>query len=281
MATNYFLNRTSAVNAADNWSLGAPSAGQDLRIETCTVDLLGALTTYAATAFASLYLGRGVLGRVGGPGNPLQLGTTTKIIVDSPRATSIYLQPSACTLFAVADANVGMDSLGILGTITDLTLSGASMARVWATTTRISLSKIRRSLTVIIEESATTATVINQGAELLIFSAVSALVRHVSGKTTLAGTGGKTFALIEQYAGEVDWQQADSTITDAKVYGGVLTGRNSDRARTLTNGEVWTGGTIDLNDTVVTVSNPIKLRGGRTNVASVTNQLVDMGGVPL
>lgn len=267
-STYEFNNKSNDWADTANWGGGPPASGDTVRILQGDRDINLSMNQ-SAVDLASLVIGPNFRGSIGTPGTPLNIDAAT-IRVNAPYSKAINLKPVTVPTFTVEACNQGEFGLYIQsGTITDLIVASAGLLRIGAatiTSIKAGLGSADSRLGLNLQ-IATGATLTNLIAKLANVRSESTF----SGNTWLFDTSmdfraaSATLAALVMHGGNFGWNGKSSTITLAQVFGGLFTGSGVDDARTLTNAEVWPGGTIDLGGAGnnITVSNPVKKYGGR------------------
>ena len=276
MATRIWQDVDSNWTNTANWS-GAtvPVAGDTVRILngnkniTTNVDQSAVNITY-------LVVGPDFAGTIGTPTTPLKIGTATSILLNTPKCTSLNLWPSSCTTCIVSDTHENTYACNLIdGDFTTLIIDKAKSCILGAALNiansgLLSIGYLNNMLTdsfVTIESGftlGTSATIRQLGGSVVCRAAAHTIDIHAGNWRHEGDTNYNITTLTLRHPmANFLWNSLGGTLSQAYVYGGILDGSGNGSAKTLTNAEVWSGGTIDLKNNVnsITVSNPIVVRG--------------------
>lgn len=284
-STYEYSNKSNDWNDTANWGGGPPASGDTVRILQGDRDI-NLNMGQSAVDLASLTIGPNFRGSIGTPGTPLNIDSAI-VRINAPYSKAINIKPVTVPSFTVEACNQGEFGVYVQsGTITDLIVASAGLLRLGSPTITnikagLGASDARQALNLQISAGATLTNLISKLANIRTESTFS-------GNTWLFDctmdfrAASATLAALVMHGGDFEWNGKSSTITLAQVFGGMFRGTNVDDARTLTNAEVWPGGTIDLGGAGnnITVSNPIKKYGGRVfGTDSVTTYIeASLGG---
>ncbi len=263
MATRTWLDQNGNWTNTSNWSGGSAPANDDIiRIFDGNKTLDTNMTT--SITGTTLIVGPNFAGKIGTAGAPLVLSTGTTVEFFGERTQQCYFNLTGGTVrIHATSANPNAFHL-IGGTATSLSIrSGMLVIGGSATVTAGYILGPSAQVSV---ESGATLTAISQYGGTVNCEAAAGTVNQFAG--TWNHVGDTTFNItalnISGPQARFNWQSTGGTVTAVTVNHGYFDGSNLD-AGTITNGTVYTGGTIDIDnsmDTIVT-SNAIVVRGGR------------------
>lgn len=170
-------------------------------------------------------------------------------------------------------------TLSLDGTVAGLVLDGG-LINIEASATVSTTLNVNGNADVTIEASATIPATIQFNVGKMVCNVAVTTLNMFSGHwdqaagavTTLNKYGGyyegnAAVTTVNHYAGYYDWQEG--TITTLNGYGGQVDGSGSVLARTLTNGTLYAGCTLNLDNGLnnIAATNPISIQGGTLRVS--------------
>lgn len=248
---------SKAWSTAGNWDGGVPLATETAYIMHGTSDIDSGLDQSAVDTL-TIHTGEDFTGTIGTPSSPLKTGATTKILINSPRASTINLFPASLTDGYVLDCGSGTYGCHWYdGDITNLYIAGGHV-RVGALANPTTIHILGGVTTI---ESGATITTVNMLGGVVYNSAAMTTINQWGGTWYHNGRTTGAVTTVNEYAGTFFLNSEDFTIGALNVYGGLCDGTQHDYEMTLENSSVWRGGTLKLNMAVIH-TNATKLYGG-------------------
>ncbi|RJR06913.1 hypothetical protein C4588_07190 [Candidatus Parcubacteria bacterium] len=276
MATKEWRSHDGDLNNNANYSDGSPPAasGDKMWFLETTKDITQNLN-WSGKTFVQLLFGDGIIAKIGTPGAPLIIGGATEIRVNSPKTPGIALKiddgsgTGNVADFLVEDVNTGPYALHLASNaaagdnIDNLQIQKAGgLTLSTIDITNINIAGVPRATNVFIQSGAIIANLISVNANIITEAVMTTLLKAVRSRVEWRGSS-LTMPLLELYNAVFVWNAKGSTLSQFKNFGGQIDG-TSREAKTVTNGEVWDGGTVNFDNgqNNLTVSNPIKNYGG-------------------
>lgn len=285
MATRYWQDVSSDFESTSNWSAATvPVTGDSFHVLSGSTGILTTLDQ-SDQDFANITFGPEFVGPIGTATSPLKLGTLTgTITINSPLADTINLWPVGVGTVVVAACNNKTYACHFYdGAITSLYVTGGQQIRIGAGMVITTLHVIPNSLD--------TRVFIEQGAAVTTINQSNGTIYSSAGCTTYNGRGGLFRLQGDQTASVttinlnsegnrfvVENEGTSTTFATVNAFKGVFQ-LDTATAKTITNGNCYLGGYIDLRrgkDTV-TVSNALSVYGGQV---WGTDNVSTIAGVP-
>lgn len=212
--------------------------------------------------------------------------TGTYLTFDMQAAGAVYIDAQAAGDIFIAGGATGLYNVTVIGTKAGSTcyLGGltTNLTPLKGTVTIIATATIAGTFYIghLTNQGADVVLTITAGATLpaTIYCNGGVVINNVA-VTTLYRLGGEwtqkgAMTTLNSYGGNTIWDSG--TITKANVYGGKLDASQSVHPRVLTDGDVYPGATIDLDDGLrtVTCTNAIHNYGGTLITAPGTHLTV-------
>lgn len=264
MATRTWLDSNGDWEDTDNWSgATAPVTGDTVIIASGSQNITTNLDQSAVDEL-TIIIGEDFQGTIGTSGTNLEVGDDITLRFNGKRCQGCFITITSGDVY-VTGASHYPNSLVLNGTVTSIYVSAANNLTLGSALTATNLYLEGPQITATLESGLTlTNAFVNAG--VITCQAALTNLYMSGGLWKHMGTSTNDITLVELRAAQARfiWDAPGSTIGYATVYAGIFDGSVDPGAKTLTDGEVHFGGTLNLSNGLdtITATYPVAVYAG-------------------